>query len=442
MARQHEDCVELIRRRGWQLVGEYSDNDRSAAANKKPRPGFESMLRAIERGELDVIVGWNLDRILRNRRDQLRLMELCEPRRTVIACCRGPELDMSTPAGRMMADMLATIARHEIEQKGDRSRRAQQQAAAQGRRVGGRRPFGYEDDGLTLRPAEAAAIERAYQAVIEGVSLGSIARSWNAAGLNTGKTGWKTGAPTQWRHDTVRTVLLNPRNAGLRRYNGEITGRAEWPAIVGEDTFRAAEYRIKNHNGVGLTRGARQLLTGVARCGECGTTVHGGGAGHGKPIYRCKTNRHINRLADPIDEYVSEVAIAYLSRPDVAAQVFAAHDARPEAKGLREEAEALRLRLESLATEFADGELTAAQLRTATGRIRSRLAEVEGQMASSGELPVLTNLLSAVDVRVKWATLDNDQRRLIIDTIMEVRIHPVGAGVRNFRPESVEINWR
>src|SRR5262245_13526943 len=80
--RQREDCEKLIAQRGWQLVATHVDNDVSAAG-RKPRPRFDELLAGVAGGTVDAIVAWNLDRLTRNRRDQLRLVETCEPRKTI-----------------------------------------------------------------------------------------------------------------------------------------------------------------------------------------------------------------------------------------------------------------------------------------------------------------------------------------------------------------------
>src|SRR5207253_2064292 len=82
-------------------------------------------------------------------------------------------------AGGLPADLLGAMGLHEIEQKSDRQTRANGQAAQLGRRVGGRRPFGYAADGVTVREDEGEAIRRGYEAVLTGMSLGSVARDWN-----------------------------------------------------------------------------------------------------------------------------------------------------------------------------------------------------------------------------------------------------------------------
>lgn len=427
------------------------DNDTSASGTIR-RPGFEELLAAIENGEVDAVVAWSLDRLTRNRRDTVRLIETAQAKGVVLALVRGSDLDLSTPAGRLTADVLASVARHEIEQKSDRQRRATAQAAAQGRRVGGRRPFGYEADGLTIKPCEAEAVRKAYRDVLAGVPLGQVAREWNAAGLRSGQVRWKDGRrgkkgePSTWTHDTVRLVLRNPRNAGLRQHDNQIVGKAVWPELVSEETWRATEALLSapERRSGGPGRAGQRMLTGVALCGICGSTVHSGrgnAAQRGYDLYRCAgAGGHISRKLDPVDEFVSAVVVERLARPDAADLLV--DENRSDVGELRERAMTYRSRLDSLATEFADGELTTSQLRTATERIRAKLAGVEAELADAGRVSLLGPMVRAEDVAAAWEGLDDHRRRAIIDVLMTVTLHPVGRGTRTFRPETVTIDWR
>jgi DNA invertase Pin-like site-specific DNA recombinase len=244
--RQRDDALKLAERRDWNVVRVEIDNDISAAG-KRHRPGFEAILTAIQRKEVGAVISWDMTRLTRNRRDTVRVIEAGERAGVVLAFVRGSDLDLSTPSGRMLADILASVARQEIEQKSDRQKRANMQAAEQGRRTGGRRPFGYETDGTTIRDLEAMAVRQAFDDVLAGVSLAQIARDWNAAGLRTPQK-TRTGEPSKWIPTTVRGVLQNPRYAGLRSYTSapehgrrkvESVYPAQWPAIVSEETWRA-----------------------------------------------------------------------------------------------------------------------------------------------------------------------------------------------------------
>lgn len=463
--RQRQDAIDLIKRRGWTAGPEFLDNNRSAARGKQ-RPAFQQLLRTIEAGQLEAVVAWNLDRLARTARDRLALIEACQKHRVLIALVRGSDIDCSTAAGRMTAGILGEVAQHEIDQKSERQVRASEQAAEQGRRVGGRRPFGFEQDGVTVRQAEADAIRRAYRDVLVGVSLTTIAREWNSSGLNTGKTRFAKGhegQPSRWTHDTVRRVLMNPRNAGIRALRGEERAPAVWEALVPEETYRAAVRVLSEptrfSGGTGTP--GRQLLSGVALCSCCGATVHGGGASHRKPIYRCSgreggasgvgtgVGHHVNRLAEPCDDYVTAACIARLCRPD-APLLTRSPDDGLDVAALRDEAQVVRVRLDSFAAEFADGELTASQLRVATERMRKRLAVIEDQIADAGRVDVLAPLVGSRrsasgwddEVAAAWEALGRDRQRIAINLMATVILHPPGRGTRTFRPETVEIRWK
>ena len=447
VSRQREDARILARLRGWVITAERVDNDTSASG-KRRRPGFEDALADLESGRADVLIAWDMTRLTRNARDRLRLIETGKAAGALVAFVRGSDLDLGTPAGRLTADILGSVAQHEIEQKSDRQKRAVEQAAKAGKRVGGRRPFGYEGDGMTLRDVEADALARAYDSVLHGVPVAAIVRELNDAGLFTPQL-TRTGEPSRWSAQTFRQVLLNPRYAGIRatsRYESGVkvwdeVAPAQWPSIVPEETWRAVVAILRdpsrlNHGSIG-----RRLLTGIAVCGVCDAYVNGGGAPGGNRTYRCSASMgHISRKSDPVDEYVSEVVIARLSRPD-AAGLLVDRD-RGDVEALGREAATLRARLEDLGVSFAEGEIDRRTLASGSARLRERLSAVQARQADAGRVDVLGPLVSAHDVRGVWEALSTDRRRAVVATLLTARLHPVGRGSRLFRPDTVELDWR
>lgn len=443
IGRQREDVEALVHRRGWTLAREHVENDISASGRKR-RPGFVALLEDIRAGEADVVVAWTLDRLTRNARDRLDLAEACQQAGVMLSFARGSDIDPTTPSGRLTLGILGEVAQHEIDQKSDRQKRAALQAAQQGRRVGGRRPFGYEQDGVTVRTAEAAAIRRGYSDLLDGVPLAVIAREWNDAGLHSGQTSYREetrGQRTSWDAKTVRHVLRNARNAGIRTHRGEEVGEAAWPALVDIETYRAVvaalDDPVRNTGGVG--RPGRQLLTALAVCGLCGAAVHGGGATHGKPIYRCVAVAHMSRLRDPVDEFVARVAVRRLQMhgPDLLID----HN-RPDVEILRAEAIALRAKLDRLAEDYNDGTLDKRHYLRFRDKSRAELADVEQRQVDAGRASVLAPFLANADPAKVWAGLDTDRRRGVVDTLMTVRLYPIGRGTRTFRPETVGIEWK
>jgi site-specific DNA recombinase len=504
VSRQHEDHRGVARERGVRIVAELTDNDVSAAG-KRRRPGFEAALAMVKRGDATVIIATDMSRLTRGKaQDEARLLELGLQTGLKLWFKRAPDLDLSSAAGRLTASILIAAARHEIEQKSERQRRASIQAAEQGRRVGGRRPFGYESDGTAIREEEAAAVRAAYDAVLSGVPLGRVASDWNRRGLRTPQRSYEHGcggacAPTvrprscprhrlgeysEWTAQTLRPLLLNPRYAGLRAHvpqdrregGGDprklrldsIVGPAAWPSLVSEETWRAAVELITDPERAKPARSERGLLTGLGLCGVCDATVHAGGGpkrGERDPYatYRCSNAYgHVGRAAGPVDWWVSEIVIERLARPDAAALLD--DDDRPDAAALRREARALRTRIDGLAKLFADKVLDEMGVRRESARLRADLADVEAQQRDAGRVNVLGPLVAAgqragdqnearAAVREVWEVLDVDRRRAVVDVLMAVRLLPPGRGVRFGRDvpswerkaaqikESIEITW-
>jgi site-specific DNA recombinase len=440
--RQIERTTALATARGWQVADVFQDNDISAS---KPRGAGTAWGRMLAKArDLDVVIAVDLDRIVRSTRDLNTLIDHGLALVTV-----DGEIDLASADGEFRASMLAAIARFEVRRKSERQRRANENRAAAGKWIGGRRPFGYEADGLTVRADEARAIKQGYHDVLNGLPLAAVARRWNAEGFTTGQQrqarSGHAGEPSPWTGQNVRFVLTNPRYAGLVRYKGEIQPTpAEWPAIVDESTFRAVQSILSDPSRRKAGRSPMALLTGIAVCGVpgCNATAHTGGtARKGVRAYRCSGSLgHYARMAEPVENFVERVVVARLSRPD-ARKLLRKQKETPDASALHVGAVALRERLDALSVAFADGEITASQLRAGTQRIQTRLEAVEAELADAGRTDVLGELVTAPDVQALWDGYTLERKRAVISTLMRVTLYPPGRGTRTFRPETVGIDW-
>ena len=75
VARQEKDCRALARRRGWEVVEVFVDNDTSAFSTvrrHKPRPAYERMIESIKSAEIGAVVVWHPDRLHRSPVNGLR----------------------------------------------------------------------------------------------------------------------------------------------------------------------------------------------------------------------------------------------------------------------------------------------------------------------------------------------------------------------------------
>lgn len=438
--RQEQDCRELAARLGWSVAEVFADNDLSAYSGK-PRPRYRAMLDAIRAGRIGAVLAWHTDRLHRSPIELEEYIAACNdgrdvPTHTVQA---GP-LDLSTPSGRMVARQLGAVARYESEHRSERVRRAFLQNAQQGRRAGGPRPFGYEDDGVTVREPEAAAVRAAVESVLAGASLRSVARDLTATGLTT------TLKSRAWDAHAVRALLIKPRNAGLRQHQGQVIGPANWPAIVPEEHWRAVVAIVTDpaRNTRPSDARVKWLGSGIYRCAGCERpTLRVSTAGRGIPCYRCPgergTSGHVVRVAGPLDAYIEAVIVERLCRSD-AVELLRPSAPDVDLPGLRAAANAARVRLAEIAEMLGEGELTRAEAQIARARASARLERAEAQIAGATAASPLAGLVDAQDPAALWAGLDIGRRRAVLDTLMTVTVLPVIRPGSRFDPDTVRID--
>lgn len=449
--RQERDCRELADRLGWRVVDVLADNDISAYSGK-PRKGYRALLEQLEHGSATGVLAWHTDRLHRSPVELERYIAVCESRNVVTHTVQAGPLDLATPSGRMVARQLGAVARYESEHKAERIRAARRQAAREGRWSGGVRPFGFEPDGVTIRPREAEIIAQATDAILRGESLRSVVKWVNATGLRT------TFGRLDWDAISFKDVLLRPRNAGLMFYKGEEVGRASWSPIVDEDQWRALVSVLTDPTRRTSTGNrVRWLGSGLYVCGapDCGqpslrvSTVGGGSrtATRRPPAYRCRVPGagHVVRAAEPVDQLVVGAILERLSRPDVR-DLLVPRGPAVDVNALRGKADVLRTRLDELAVKFADGALTASQLAAGTDRLRAKLADIEAEIADSVTPGPLDAIATAAEPAAVWAQLDMPRRRGVLDALMTVTVLPSPKGRRPdggyFDPATVRIDWK
>ncbi|MFC5140325.1 recombinase family protein [Actinomycetospora rhizophila] len=442
--RQRDDCRALAEQLGWTVVAEHTDNDLSAYSGK-PRPGYRALLDDLRGGRANAVVAWHTDRLHRSPAELEEYVSVCEagavPTHTVKA---GP-LDLTSPSGRLVARQLGAVARYEVEHAIERAKSAKMQAARAGRFRGGRRAFGFEADGMTVRESEAVVVREVADRVLAGESVRSIARSLNDRGI----TGTRGGA---WTGAAVRDVVLKPRNAALVEHQGEIVASAQWPAIVPEETWRAVRVVLEDPGRTQVRDHARRwLLSGLALCGRCGAPVRIGSAGtnkaHAKPYYRCSGPRmHVSRVAEHVDELVGALVVGRLSRDDAVELLAEGAAAGDDPAALYTDANAVRARMDELAEKFAEGAITARQLTTGTESMRSRLEDLDRRIGLAWSGSALDGLAGAQDAAQRWQELPLERRRAVVDALMVVTILPGQAGRKSgghyFDPETVKIEWK
>ena len=121
-----------VERRDWTAV-EYVDRGVSGAKDR--RPALDDLLKAARRRRFDVLVCWRLDRLGRNLRHLILLLDELQALGIAFVTL-GEGIDTSTPAGRLQLHVLSAIAEFERERVRERVLAGLARARAQGRRLG------------------------------------------------------------------------------------------------------------------------------------------------------------------------------------------------------------------------------------------------------------------------------------------------------------------
>jgi site-specific DNA recombinase len=437
--RQRVAGQHLAGQRGWNIVREYVDNSVSASKTRRPDSAYAELVGDVHAGRIDGVIVWDIDRLTRIPREIEDWIDFAQHKGVRLVTTDG-ECDAGTENGRMYLRIKAAVSRHEIEQKSRRQRSANNQRRERGLPPIGPRALGWTHGGMMIVEHEAEAIRAACDAIFAGTSLRSIARTWNAAGL-------RTAFGNEWTPGPIRDVLYNPRLAGFVARKGDgtrndwvVVGPGTWPAILPEDTWRAVVSTLRSpERKTTDTNQRRYLMSGLAVCGVCGQKMVSGGTTSKVRTYRCTSARHVIRAAQIIDDYVTAIILDHLSSPDTA-RLMATATPGVDVKAVRAELLVKRTRLAQLGELIADGTLTPEQARSGSRRLNSEITELESRLADAGRGSAVGAILAAEDIAGMWAELDVDRRRTIIaDVVESITIHPVGQGVKRFRPDTIVV---
>lgn len=189
MEAQRMAIVEECERRGWRLLEVFEDAGQSGKSLDR-REALQAALGLLRAKGATALVVAKLDRLSRSVMDFATVMETSRKQGwSLVILDLG--VDTTTPAGEMVANVMATFAQFERRLIGQRTRAALAVKKAQGVRLG--RPRTLPDEVVDLVVTEAAT----------GASYSAIARLLNEAGVPTAHGGQR------WHPNTVRQILLS-----------------------------------------------------------------------------------------------------------------------------------------------------------------------------------------------------------------------------------------
>jgi DNA invertase Pin-like site-specific DNA recombinase len=172
---QARELREYAERRGWTIVEEFSDSGVSGA--KESRPALDEMMKAAKRRKFDAVLCWKLDRIGRSLKHLVNLLAELEAVGVALVSF-SDNLDLSTPQGRLMFQIIGAMAEFERSLTVERVKAGLAHARSKGKRLG--RPSVAVD---ATKVQELRKAGRSFEQIGEalGVSAASAWRSTQAS---------------------------------------------------------------------------------------------------------------------------------------------------------------------------------------------------------------------------------------------------------------------
>lgn len=444
--------------KGAEEVTEYVDEGKSAKNLR--RPAIQRMIQDCKDRKLNAVIVWKLDRLARNLRDQITLVEDVFRANSIDFVSATEAFDTSTSSGRLVMNMLGAVAQNERENTSDRVKMVMTEMSRSGRHMAGKPLYGFDVDAnhnYKINEQEAEAVRMVFRMKAAGEGYGAIIGALTAAGHFTRKG-------EAFKKNTLYDMIRNPRYRGVCIYNrveakrndGSRNNRANkasgeivyveggCPAIVSNKEWEAAQTMTENNKAIGGMLAAKNvyLLSGLIRCGECNEKMTIKNAGRDRQdgyyrVYKCpKCGMSINYLEaeDVVLGHIEHVA----SDPSVleTAIEIANRAAEMEAEDAMEELRPLYARRDELKQEYNNLMAFARKMgEDAVGMCGEELRKISANISlMDGDIKRLEKNIRIIDAQVMKDAVSkfinirkqakNDQRAQVRELIKAVSVYP------------------
>jgi site-specific DNA recombinase len=447
-ARQEALCRQRAEENGWTIVNVFSDRGISGWRKGVKRPAWDSLLDAVRRHEVDVIMAYSLSRLGRRTADILDLSEWLKEHGAGFTVYDNPDIDTTTAAGTLMLTMLSAVNQMQSDTASEAQKSAKKVAAMQGKMpAGGRRQFGYTKGATPVIVAEEAAIVReSSERIRNGESARRVAMSLNERCVKT-----TTGG--DWGGGTLAQMLRSPRLAGWRK-TAEGLVQGAWEPVLSDDEWTtlcaALDGSPKRGGGINTKR---HLLTSLVKCGNCGHNLYAHFSrrqGHVMDRYVCSNSPgsnscgHLAVSKHSVEEYVKEQFVLFMASVQVTPEDQVEQSLAEVEAGIEETRANLR---RITRAHYIDGRMPEDVFNEAHDELAERLARFErARESAASRLAKRANLLrpgSQDDIDRWWSEASlEDRRSALAKAIDKVVVDPAKVrGGNKFDTDRVRITW-
>ena len=240
-------------------------NDEGYSGKDLNRPALQRMLRDIDRGRINCVITYKMDRLTRSPKDFYHLIEYFDKYKVNFISVTE-RFDTSTPAGRLLRNIMLTFAQFERELASERTKDKLLQRANKGMWNGGTVPYGYKlkEKKLVIDKKEAKIVVMIYETYVETKSPSEVYEMLVKQGIK-GRNG------KYMSKSTLYYILRRQLYTGRMKYGGKVYQGNHDP-IISEELFNKAQecHKILKKK---LRPCKNNLFSGIVKCKECGSIM-------------------------------------------------------------------------------------------------------------------------------------------------------------------------
>ncbi len=247
----------------WQVFKVYSDGGYSGATIE--RSALQQLLSDLKKEKIDIILVYKIDRLTRSPKDFYQLIEFFDQSKIDFISITE-RFDTSTPAGRLLRNIMLTFSQFERELTSERTKDKLLERAKKGMCNGGITPYGYarKDKKLVINYKESEEIKSIFETYIE---TGSLAETYN----HLKKQGIKNRLGKNFSKTNLGYILRNQLYIGKVQHLGEFYDGIHEP-VVSKEIFDMVQ-KIRKEKRKNFRVYKNFIFGGLMKCESCGSSM-------------------------------------------------------------------------------------------------------------------------------------------------------------------------
>ena len=321
-------CREFIAQNGGKPEDAQVFADYAVSGASLDRPGFESLMAAVNDGRGRAIVTEDMSRVSRDFADSAQIFKQLQFRKVpLVGVADG--IDTSTKHAKLSFTVKSLVADMYLDDLRDKTLRGLEGRALAGFATGNV-AYGYhtvpvEEGGnvvgnrIEIHPRESIIVRRIFEESRAGRSYAAIASGLNREHIPSPRVGSRHKC-FGWGSSTIRAMLYNERYAGVWRFKERqwvkvpgtnrrqpqprnaadvmtmerpelrIIDAATWTEVKARLAAVNRNYTKRTREGGIVRKPTAYLLSGILQCAQCGAPMSIS-AGSNAAYYRCQGNR-------------------------------------------------------------------------------------------------------------------------------------------------------